>query len=83
MREWVKDALRSGVVVIGAVAFGHLTLKLAFKPYLEAQQQQQQQHLQSVQQEKGSSSLSSDSRELFDDSNILISDEGYSKSGDS
>ncbi|KAM6545372.1 hypothetical protein CsatB_026108 [Cannabis sativa] len=39
MRERTKvNAMRSGVVVIGALAFGYLTLQLGFKPYLEKAQ---------------------------------------------
>ncbi|KAL8239594.1 hypothetical protein R6Q59_016161 [Mikania micrantha] len=39
MREAAKNGLRSGLVVIGAIAFGYLTLQLGFKPYLEQAQQ--------------------------------------------
>ncbi|KAF5752294.1 hypothetical protein HS088_TW01G00202 [Tripterygium wilfordii] len=36
--------IRSGLVVIGSLAFGYLTLEIGFKPFLlRAQQQQQQQ----------------------------------------
>lgn len=38
MKESVKNGMRSGLVVIGAVAFGYLTLQLGFKPYLEKAQ---------------------------------------------
>ncbi|KAI3496573.1 hypothetical protein L1887_38938 [Cichorium endivia] len=38
MREAAKNGMRSGLVVIGAVAFGYLTLQLGFKPYLEKAQ---------------------------------------------
>ncbi|KMS64590.1 hypothetical protein BVRB_018730 [Beta vulgaris subsp. vulgaris] len=50
------NAMRSGLVVVGALAFGYLTLQIGFKPFLlkaqqtlelekekELQQQQQQQ----------------------------------------
>ncbi|KAL2458625.1 Uncharacterized protein Fot_55655 [Forsythia ovata] len=37
------NAMRSGVVVMGALAFGYLTLQLGFKPFLEKAQLQQQQ----------------------------------------
>ncbi|KVI01646.1 hypothetical protein Ccrd_020077 [Cynara cardunculus var. scolymus] len=38
MKEAAKNGLRSGLVVIGALAFGYLTLQLGFKPYLEKAQ---------------------------------------------
>ncbi|KAG6582279.1 hypothetical protein SDJN03_22281, partial [Cucurbita argyrosperma subsp. sororia] len=39
MKEAAKlNAVRSGVVVIGALAFGYLSLHLVFKPYLEKAQ---------------------------------------------
>ncbi|KAL8515308.1 hypothetical protein ACS0TY_014143 [Phlomoides rotata] len=36
------NAMRSGVVVIGVLAFGYLNLHLGFKPYLEKAQLEQQ-----------------------------------------
>ncbi|KAK9050427.1 hypothetical protein SSX86_006474 [Deinandra increscens subsp. villosa] len=39
MKEAAKNGLRSGLVVIGAVAFGYLSLQLGFKPYLEKAEQ--------------------------------------------
>ncbi|KAL1548577.1 hypothetical protein AAHA92_16791 [Salvia divinorum] len=43
MRGTAKaNAMRSAVVVIGALAFGYLTLHLGFKPYLEKAQLEQQ-----------------------------------------
>ncbi|KAF8016930.1 hypothetical protein BT93_H2200 [Corymbia citriodora subsp. variegata] len=39
MRDRTKmNAMRSGLVVIGALAFGYLTLQLGFKPFLEKSQ---------------------------------------------
>ncbi|CAB4293499.1 unnamed protein product [Prunus armeniaca] len=39
MRERTKvNAMRSGVVVLGALAFGYLTLQLGFRPFLERTQ---------------------------------------------
>lgn len=35
-----QNAMRSGVVVIGAVAFGYLSFKVGFKPYLDRAQQE-------------------------------------------
>ncbi|KAL2922490.1 Outer envelope membrane protein 7 [Bienertia sinuspersici] len=36
MRQTAKmNAMRSGLVVVGALAFGYLTLHLGFKPFLE------------------------------------------------
>jgi hypothetical protein len=43
------NAIRSGIVVLGAIAFGYLSIQIGFKPYLEkakADQQQQQNQLQ-------------------------------------
>ncbi|XAR54642.1 hypothetical protein NMG60_11029872 [Bertholletia excelsa] len=40
MRETAKmNAMRSGVVVVGALAFGYLNFHLGFKPFLERAQQ--------------------------------------------
>lgn len=36
------NAMRSAVVVVGAMAFGYLTLQLGFKPYLEKAELEQQ-----------------------------------------
>ncbi|KAK4266392.1 hypothetical protein QN277_027324 [Acacia crassicarpa] len=33
------NAIRSGIVVLGALAFGYLSLQIGFKPYLENAQQ--------------------------------------------
>ncbi|WOG83326.1 hypothetical protein DCAR_0102501 [Daucus carota subsp. sativus] len=80
MKESVKNALRSAVVVIGALAFGHLTLQLAFKPYLEKTQQQ----MEALQNQEPQSSESSESNdEQFDDTHILMSDEGFTNLDDS
>ncbi|GMN46610.1 hypothetical protein TIFTF001_015795 [Ficus carica] len=39
MRDRTKmNAMRSGVVVVGALAFGYLTLQLGFKPFLQKAQ---------------------------------------------
>ena len=36
MRERTKmNVMRSGLVVFGALAFGYLTLRIGFKPFLE------------------------------------------------
>ncbi|KAK3013561.1 hypothetical protein RJ639_009934 [Escallonia herrerae] len=35
MRDAAKNAMRSGLVVIGAVAFGYLSLQIGFKPYFK------------------------------------------------
>lgn len=60
MRERATmNAMRSGVVVIGALAFGYLTLQLGFKPFLErAQKQQQQQEALLLQQQHQSEEAS-------------------------
>jgi hypothetical protein len=33
------NAIRSGIVVVGTLAFGYLTLQLGFKPFLEKAQE--------------------------------------------
>ncbi|KAI4317764.1 hypothetical protein L6164_025607 [Bauhinia variegata] len=35
------NAIRSAIVVLGAVAFGYLSMQIVFKPFLEKAQQQQ------------------------------------------
>ncbi|CAK8531058.1 unnamed protein product [Lathyrus sativus] len=55
------NAIRSGIVVLGAVAFGYLSLRIGFKPYLEKAKadqyhhHQQQQHQNEVQQSESDS----------------------------
>ncbi|KAL8100253.1 hypothetical protein AgCh_032485 [Apium graveolens] len=79
MKESVKNALRSAVVVIGALAFGHLTLQLGYKPYLEKTQQQlEEQQLQNQEAQQSESN-----EEQFDDTHILMSDEGFTNLDDS
>ncbi|KAJ1428763.1 hypothetical protein SESBI_08868 [Sesbania bispinosa] len=34
------NAIRSGIVVLGALAFGYLSIQIGFKPYLDKAQQQ-------------------------------------------
>lgn len=46
------NAMRSGVVVFGALAFGYLTLQLGFKPFLEKAQNHQQEALPLQQQQQ-------------------------------
>ncbi|KAL2341253.1 hypothetical protein Fmac_009193 [Flemingia macrophylla] len=41
------NAIRSGIVVVGALAFGYLSLQIGFKPYLEKAQEQSHQSLSS------------------------------------
>ncbi|KAL6343427.1 hypothetical protein AAG906_024792 [Vitis piasezkii] len=36
----MNNAVRSGIVVVGAIAFGWLTLQVGFKPFLEKAQLQ-------------------------------------------
>ncbi|CAI0466304.1 unnamed protein product [Linum tenue] len=51
MRQQTKlNAIRSGLVVMGALAFGYLTMEIGFKPFLlkaqeEERQKQQQESL--------------------------------------
>ncbi|KAF1890878.1 hypothetical protein Lal_00037449 [Lupinus albus] len=60
--ETTRNAIRSGIVVLGALAFGYLSLQIGFKPYLhKAQQHQQQQQSQSQSRfDSESPSLSTD-----------------------
>ncbi|CAI0466290.1 unnamed protein product [Linum tenue] len=51
MKQQTKlNAIRSGLVVMGASAFGYLTMEIGFKPFLlkaqeeERQKQQQESH---------------------------------------
>ncbi|KAL6970380.1 hypothetical protein U1Q18_030080 [Sarracenia purpurea var. burkii] len=37
-KKMLMNAMRSGVVVVGAMAFGYLTLQLGFRPFLEKAQ---------------------------------------------
>ncbi|KAJ4722386.1 outer envelope membrane protein 7-like [Melia azedarach] len=47
MRERAKmNAIRSGIVVVGFLAFGYLSLELGFKPFLLKAQQLQEQEPQ-------------------------------------
>jgi hypothetical protein len=40
MKQTTKmNAIRSGIVVVGALGFGYLTLKLGFKPFLDNAQE--------------------------------------------
>lgn len=52
------NAMRSGVVVLGALAFGYLTLQLGFKPFLEKAQKRQQESLLLQQQQQQSEEAS-------------------------
>lgn len=50
------NAIRSGIVVLGALAFGYLSFRIGFKPYLEKAQVQQQQQQNEVQESRDSDS---------------------------
>lgn len=50
------NAIRSGIVVLGALAFGYLSIRIGFKPYLEKAKVQQQQQQNEVQQSRDSDS---------------------------
>nr|GMD75644.1 hypothetical protein DM860_002429 [Ipomoea batatas] len=66
MKETARmNAMRSGVVVIGALAFGYLTLQLGFKPFLERAEAQQQALLH--RSEPSSSQELSDTEFFFSD----------------
>ncbi|MCI39578.1 hypothetical protein A2U01_0060810 [Trifolium medium] len=60
------NAIRSGIVVLGAIAFGYLSIQIGFKPYLEkakADQQQQQHHQNQLQKSDSESQQSSSFKE--------------------
>ncbi|KAL9410531.1 hypothetical protein AB3S75_044323 [Citrus x aurantiifolia] len=51
MRERAKmNAIRSGIVVVGFLAFGYLSLELGFKPFLLKARQLQEQEQEARQQ---------------------------------
>ncbi|KAL6581786.1 hypothetical protein OROMI_005800 [Orobanche minor] len=58
------NSMRSAVVVVGALAFGYLTLQLGVKPFLEKAQFEQK-RLEALAQAQSASSHAQDS---FDDS---------------
>lgn len=67
MRGTAKaNAMRSAVVVIGALSFGYLTLRLGFKPYLEKAELEQQRR--EAQAAAASAAAAPQSRDGFDDS---------------
>ncbi|RDX66234.1 hypothetical protein CR513_55019, partial [Mucuna pruriens] len=49
------NAIRSGIVVLGALAFGYLSLQIGFKPYLEKAQNQSALYQSDPSQEQSSS----------------------------
>jgi len=57
------NAIRSGIVVLGALAFGYLSFRIGFKPYLEKAQVQQQQQNEVQQSHDSDSDPSSDFKE--------------------
>jgi hypothetical protein len=63
--------MRSGVVVIGAVAFAYLSFKIGFKPYLDRAQQE----LSQVEPTTGSSVASGASTYPEDDVAVVLKDE--------
>ncbi|KAK7359734.1 hypothetical protein VNO77_01699 [Canavalia gladiata] len=54
------NAIRSGIVVLGAIAFGYLSFQIGFKPFLEKAQQQNELY-QSQSQSQSQSHSDSDS----------------------
>ncbi|KAL5231713.1 hypothetical protein ABZP36_030489 [Zizania latifolia] len=40
-----QNAVRSGLVVLGAVAFGYLSFRVGFKPYLDRAQEAMETHV--------------------------------------
>ncbi|KAL6497807.1 hypothetical protein OROHE_026957 [Orobanche hederae] len=59
------NSMRSAVVVVGALAFGYLTLQLGVKPFLEKAQFEQQRQEALAQAQSASSH---DAQDSFDDS---------------
>lgn len=55
------NAMRSGLVVLGSLAFGYLTLQLGFRPFLERAPQQQEILLRQQQQQQQSKEEASES----------------------
>jgi len=49
------NAIRSGIVVLGTLAFGYLSLQIGFKPYLEKAQNQNALYQSDPSQEPSSS----------------------------
>lgn len=52
------NAIRSGIVVLGALAFGYLSIEIGFKPYLEKAQNQNALYQSDPSQEESSSAFS-------------------------
>ncbi|KAH7651222.1 hypothetical protein IHE45_20G042900 [Dioscorea alata] len=56
-----RNAMRSGLVVVGAIAFGYLSIQVGFKPFLErAQESMERSQPQPKLESDPSSQLSSD-----------------------
>lgn len=57
MRERAKmNAIRSGIVVLGFLAFGYLSLELGFKPFLLKARQLQEQEQEEAHQQNSKTS---------------------------
>ncbi|KAK7332298.1 hypothetical protein VNO80_29048 [Phaseolus coccineus] len=51
------NAIRSGIVVLGTLAFGYLSIQIGFKPYLEKAQNQNALYQSDPSQEASSSAF--------------------------
>ncbi|KOM53449.1 hypothetical protein LR48_Vigan09g210800 [Vigna angularis] len=51
------NAIRSGIVVLGTLAFGYLSIQIGFKPYLEKAQKQNALYQSDSSQEESSSAF--------------------------
>ncbi|KAF3328445.1 hypothetical protein FCM35_KLT07051 [Carex littledalei] len=71
-----QNAMRSGVVVIGAVAFGYLSFKIGFKPYLDRAQQELS-HLEPDPHSTSSSGSGTDGSSAYpeDSAAVVLKDE--------
>ncbi|TKY72125.1 hypothetical protein E2542_SST00863 [Spatholobus suberectus] len=58
------NAIRSGIVVLGALAFGYLSIQIGFKPYLEKAQNQNALYQSDSDPSQGSSSSAFPERRL-------------------
>ncbi|KAL0457258.1 UNVERIFIED_CONTAM: hypothetical protein Slati_1065000 [Sesamum latifolium] len=68
------NAMRSAVVVVGALAFGYLTLQLGFKPFLEKAQLEQQRQEALLQAQSASSQAEDSFDDSFHTSGTVLSD---------
>lgn len=68
------NVMRSGLVVFGALAFGYLTLRIGFKPFLENAQRTMDLESESQLELQRSKSQSSQQSSHFQDSSSTVRD---------